>query len=75
VAFDVNVLAQDTSRRVNNCYVSNTQTLNWDSDNLQLCCRWFAFFNVAFLKLFHLAEPLVIHLFLRTPEANTINIE
>jgi len=67
VAFGVKLLAQDTLRRLNNGYAWNTETPNWDANNLQLCCRWFASFSVAFLKLFHLADPKVIYLFFADP--------
>jgi len=70
VAFDVKLLAQDTLRRLNSGYVWNTETLNWDADNLQLSCRWFASFSVAFLKLFHLADPKVIYLFFADPRGD-----
>ena len=70
VAFDVKLLAQDTLRRLNNGYVWNTETLNWDADNLQLCCRWFGSFSVAFLKPFHLADFKANDLFFADPRGD-----
>ena len=70
VAFDVKLLDLNTLRQLNNVGVWNTETLNWDADNLQLSRRWFAFFNVAFLKLFHLADPKVIFLFFADPRGD-----